>query len=469
MRALLLASEFPPGPGGIGTHAWELARGLASNDWSITVLAPQDYVDDEEASHFGSSQPFDLVRAEAGRLARLRQARRVLRSVDPRIVVASGASAVWSASTFGDTVPRVAIGHGSEFTAGPYWRRALTRRSFASMDAVVCVSDHTERVMLDAGIVPGRRAVIPNGADEARFAPQGSELVERLRQRLGVDGSPLLLTVGHVSPRKGQDIVIRALPRLLETWPDLGYLIAGLPTMELEYSALATRLGVEDRVRFLGSVASEDLPALYSLADLFVLVSRTVGGDFEGYGIVVVEAALCGRASVVSRGSGLEEAIVEGETGVVVAPEQPGSDRGGDPPTARGRRDEAPPRSRSATACRERADLGSAHRRVRRFPARGHRGMKLSLISHTPHWLVGDTIVGLGSTLREIDYLATLFESVDHVAPLHRGTAPADARPYRTNNVRPVRYPTGRRHLARGEARHHRRPLPSTPKRSGAL
>jgi phosphatidylinositol alpha-1,6-mannosyltransferase len=133
-----------------------------------------------------------------------------------------------------------------------------------------------------------------------------------------------LLTVGHVTERKAQDVVIRALPDVLRHFPDTHYLVAGLPTRRAEFAQLANELGVSRHVHFLGVVSDELLPRLYNLADLFVLVSRQAAdGDVEGFGIVVQEAALSGRPSVVSRECGLEEAIQEGITGLAVPPDDP--------------------------------------------------------------------------------------------------------------------------------------------------
>jgi phosphatidylinositol alpha-1,6-mannosyltransferase len=133
----------------------------------------------------------------------------------------------------------------------------------------------------------------------------------------------VLLTVGQVGERKAQDVVIRALPRLLAAYPGLTYVMAGLPKSQEAFAALAEELGVAERTRFVGVVADEDLPAAYRLADLFVLVSRHTGHDVEGFGIVVQEAALSGVPAVVSRDCGLTEAIREGETGLSVPPDDP--------------------------------------------------------------------------------------------------------------------------------------------------
>src|SRR5262249_3620567 len=159
-----------------------------------------------------------------------------------------------------------------------------------------------------SGIQPRRALVIPNGADPAQFRVLRPEIVEQTRRELGLGNSRVLLTAGKVTLRKGQDIVIRALPAMLEKVPDLVYLVVGLPAQPTTCQRLAAQLGVADRVRFLGTSAPEDLVRYVNCADLIVAPSRhTPTGEFEGYGIAVVEAALCGKPAVVSRDCGLEE------------------------------------------------------------------------------------------------------------------------------------------------------------------
>jgi phosphatidylinositol alpha-1,6-mannosyltransferase len=164
--------------------------------------------------------------------------------------------------------------------------------------------------------------IIPNGADGERFRPDLP--TQALRQRLGLVGKRVLLTVGNVSERKAQDIVIRALPRVLAHCPNVVYLIVGLPTRQKELAQLAQDYDVAEQVCFVGVVNAEMLPLYYNLCDLFVLVSRkATSGDVEGYGIVVVEAALCGKTAVVSEHGGLPEAVHHGQTGLIVPPESP--------------------------------------------------------------------------------------------------------------------------------------------------
>jgi len=161
--------------------------------------------------------------------------------------------------------------------------------------------------------------LVGNGADPARFRCLEESAIDELRQRLGLVGARTILTVGNLTERKGQEVVIRALPEVLRKVPEAKYLMVGLPTEEPRLRTLSESLGVSDAVRFVGYLKHQELVAAYNCCDVFAMTSQhTARGDFEGYGIAVVEAALCAKPAVVSEGSGLEEAVVAGETALVV-------------------------------------------------------------------------------------------------------------------------------------------------------
>lgn len=328
-RLILLSSEFPPGPGGIGTHAYQLARHLTRLGWNVGVLSPQSYATAEAVAAFNRRQPFaitPLPEREAGAgwwAARARLIRAAIGRERPALLVASGQRALWTAAAIHAMyrLPWVAVGHGSEFLDASRLAGALTRRAIGGAAAVVAVSDYTAG-LIRAASRPRRLVVIPNAADGTRFRPGLDS--SALRRRWNLGDARVLLTVGQVGERKAQDVVIRALPRILAARPDTVYVMVGLPRLQAAYGALAAELGVADRVRFVGMLPDEELPAAYNLADAFVLVSRRAAdGDVEGYGIVVQEAALCGVPAVVSRGCGLTEAISEGQTGLSVPPDDP--------------------------------------------------------------------------------------------------------------------------------------------------
>jgi len=136
--------------------------------------------------------------------------------------------------------------------------------------------------------------------------------------------APLLLSVGHVNERKGHDVVIRALPEILSVAPDVHFVVIGLPTLRARLEALAAQAGVTEHVHFLGRVGQDTLLEAYNACDIFLMPSRNApDGDFEGFGIAAVEAALCGKPSIVSVGSGLAEAVQGEVTGICILEDDP--------------------------------------------------------------------------------------------------------------------------------------------------
>ena len=130
---------------------------------------------------------------------------------------------------------------------------------------------------------------------------------------------PLLAAIGRLEPRKGFDKVIAALPELAQRFPDVMLAIGGDGPDRARLEALAQAKGVGDRVKLLGRVDDAMRTALLASADLFVMPTRRVGRSVEGYGIVYAEAAWYGVPSVAGAEGGGAEAVVDGETGCVVA------------------------------------------------------------------------------------------------------------------------------------------------------
>lgn len=292
----------------------------------MTVAAPQEMADESTVAKFNAPLPFEMVRLKQFGSAPIKLGYRLvvvaalLRRIRPTLIVASGERMVWLASILGPLhrIPFVAVGHAMEFNVPARWQRAVSRRSYEAAACVVCVSQYTRSHMERFGITALSDAVIPNGADDTRFRVLPAEEARRFRQARGLEHATILITVGSVHERKGQDVVIRALPRILERFPEVHYVMAGVPYRRDRFGELAAQLGVAEHVHFLGVVDPAEVVRALNAADLFVMASQhTPNGDFEGFGIAVVEAALCGRAAVVSDNSGVVEAIEPGETGLV--------------------------------------------------------------------------------------------------------------------------------------------------------
>jgi phosphatidylinositol alpha-1,6-mannosyltransferase len=128
-----------------------------------------------------------------------------------------------------------------------------------------------------------------------------------------------------VDAYKGHDMVIRALPLILAKTPDTEYVIVGDGPLRPYLERLAASLGVAPAVRFVGEASDDEVDAWYRACDVFVLASRESGvsGGAEGYGIVIVEASLRGKPVVGGRSGGIPDAVIDGETGLLVDPSDP--------------------------------------------------------------------------------------------------------------------------------------------------
>jgi phosphatidylinositol alpha-1,6-mannosyltransferase len=327
LQILVLSSEFPPGPGGIGNHAFHLVQQLHGLGWKVRVVSPQDYASQAEIEHFNAHLPFSVETLSSGRgplretISRWRILAHQIRLHRPDLLLATGRSAVFLGALakhlFG--VRLVAVGHGTEFGARGFWNRNLVRWCYQQADAVIAVSQFTWELITKLGIRRRSGLVIQNGADHQRFDVLDDAAKDPYLRRLGLEESHILMTVGSVTERKGQEVVIRALPEILEEFPNTHYLMAGLPLEGPRLEALARSLGVKDHIHFLGRVSDPDLVGYLNCCDIFLMTSTfTRDGDCEGFGIAAVEAAMCGKPAIVTQGSGLSEAILDGKTGMAV-------------------------------------------------------------------------------------------------------------------------------------------------------
>jgi phosphatidylinositol alpha-1,6-mannosyltransferase len=207
-------------------------------------------------------------------------------------------------------------------------KRGTARSLLGSASVIVANSRWTGELCqailgeLELDARPGFVRVVSLGTDPAQFRPGVS--TEPVRARYGLDGDGRwIMTVARLVPHKGVDVTLHALAGLATEHPTLRYAVVGQGNHLPALQALATDLGLRDRVRFLTDVSDPDLPALYNVADLYVGVSRQAGVDVEGFGISLLEASASGLAVVAGRSGGMPDAVTDGETGVLVDSENP--------------------------------------------------------------------------------------------------------------------------------------------------
>jgi phosphatidylinositol alpha-1,6-mannosyltransferase len=326
MKSLLISGTyFPPRAGGISHLMGGIASGLgpdlvccltgrrADHGFTGNGLTAKVY---RRPAVFTARTKYLRAAAWAGAIAEIMVRER------PKIVqiatAGEGVMGSWMRRWL--ALPYVVYAHGNEVLLSLQGSRKKSRRALLEADRVLAVSRFTADLVEKIGVPPSRIEIVHPGCDSEHFRPLPSRL--DLRQKLLGERykDKIILTVGGLVARKGHDMVIRALPHLLRTVPDASYLIVGRGRCRAELEQLATALGVRDRVIFAGGVSNDDLPHVFALSDVFVMPSRQELKAVEGFGLVFLEAAACGKPVVGGRSGGIPDAIVDGVTGFLVHP-----------------------------------------------------------------------------------------------------------------------------------------------------
>ena len=219
-------------------------------------------------------------------------------------------------------LPFVIYAHGNDILdiATSSWPKP--KRSLQRAACILANSRFTAELVANGGVRPEKIMVLHPGCDVERFQPRTAP--GPLRQKLLGDHyrGRVIVTIGNLVQRKGHDMVIRALPTILQHVPDAVYLIVGDGPYRGELEKLATEGGLRGRVIFVGRIRHEQLPDVYALADVFVMPSRMQleACDVEGFGLVFLEASACGKPIVAGRSGGISDAVVDGTTGFLVEP-----------------------------------------------------------------------------------------------------------------------------------------------------
>jgi len=211
--------------------------------------------------------------------------------------------------------PLVVYCHGEELTT---WGRGRKFRTmlwvYRHADANIANSEYTLEEMVKLGVRRETITLIYPGVETERFRP--GLPCEDLKQSIGLQaGQHLILSVGRLVRRKGFDQVIRAMPELVKQGIDAHYALIGIGEDWDYLSDLAKELGVSERLHLLGHVSPEDLPRWYNACDVFVMANREINGDTEGFGMVFLEAAACGKPAIAGDAGGTGAAVVDGVTG----------------------------------------------------------------------------------------------------------------------------------------------------------
>ena len=327
MKVLVVTNDYPPRPGGIQAFVHSLASRLRPEE--VVVYASNW----SGAAEFDAAQAFPVVRHSTSlmlptpavhrRAAALAREHGAMRSGSAR----RRRSVSWRPRCVEAGVQRfVASTHGHEvgWALLPGARQML-RRIGTTTDVVTYLGDYTRKRLEPAFGPRATLAQLPSGVDSQQFSPSADG--ELVRRRHGLADRPVIACVSRLVPRKGQDVLIRALPLVQRRIPEAALLLVGGGPYRETLQRLARENGVERDVVLTGSVPWEELPAHYAAGDVFSMPCRTRRGglEVEGLGIVFLEANATGLPVVAGDSGGSPDAVREGETGYVVDGRNPGA------------------------------------------------------------------------------------------------------------------------------------------------
>lgn len=214
----------------------------------------------------------------------------------------------------------IVVSHGTswELPKKNFMKNLIIKTALFMPDKIICVSKKTEE-LLEPNAKRNKLVVINNGIDPEWLKPDINK--EKFRKKLGIDNKLILLSVCSLVPKKGIDIIIKALPKITKKFPNLVYLIIGDGPEKENLKNLTNKLGLGKNIKFLGTKIGNELANYYNLCDIFILMSRDLKNTIESFGIVYIEASYFGKPVIAGLSGGTQDAVVDGKTGFLVKPD----------------------------------------------------------------------------------------------------------------------------------------------------
>lgn len=331
MNILIVAFDFKPVIGGVSEYTHKVSSLLSAKGHKIVVFAP--YMDG--GREFDKDCVYEVYRYDYRALHTLNILNRyfkeysliksIIKKYDIDIVLGNHICAnpysYWITAKLMKK-PVCVMVYGMEVKEelrgiDGFKKKLVLRNS----DKVFCISNYICAYAAKLGARRKKMSIVYPGITVNDFIPYNNKLSSFVTRKLFLEDKKVILTVGRLIERKGQDAVIMAMPRILKEIPNLVYVICGQGPYEKSLKEMAEKYGVKDRVIFTGSIDESHKQAYYDASDIFVMLNRElVNGDVEGFGIVFLEAGACGKAVIGGSSGGVAEAIIDNQTGLLVNP-----------------------------------------------------------------------------------------------------------------------------------------------------
>ncbi len=326
MKILILSWNFPPAVGGVETHISQLFMGLLRAGHSVEVVT----------SAAPDAAPRDIVHRAVRRglvgylLFALACGFRQCRTNRPELIFCGSVVTVWIGLILSKLyrVPLTMIAYGCDLVYPGVVYRPFSRVLFRRVPQILAISRSTRDLLLRIGVRAERIEIVPPGVAVEDFESDPDDCAEELMRRL--EGRNVVLSVGRLVPRKGLlEFVEHVMPKLVKKVPDVTLVIAGddavvslvhREKVRAPVEEMVQRKDLSDHVILTGMLPYQEVVKLFFRSDVFVLPAVRMPGDAEGFGIVFLEAALAGSLCVSTRIGGIPEAVLHGETGLLVEP-----------------------------------------------------------------------------------------------------------------------------------------------------
>lgn len=307
-KILLITLEYPPFKGGVANYYSNLAE---HSENKIIVL------DNAKNKLINPKLPFLKWLPSFISLAKSIAQNKIQHVLVGQILPLGTAAYIFS---FFRKIKYSMILHGMDFSfVRKNWRKKiLARLILKKARNIICASGYTAGLVKEflGGKYEEKVKVVNPGISQCQMS--NVKCLISLNKKYKLEKKIVLLSVGRLVKRKGVDQVLDVLPDVLKKIPNLEYLIIGKGDEINNYKLIINNLNLKDNVRIIEDANDEERDALYGLADIFVLPTREIKGDFEGFGIVYLEANLHGLPVIAGNSGGASDAVVDGVSGLLI-------------------------------------------------------------------------------------------------------------------------------------------------------
>lgn len=202
-------------------------------------------------------------------------------------------------------------------------KKWLSEKILRNANKIICLNSHTVKMARQAFPDLEKKIIMINpGAENP--AAHNPQLATQLKKKYNLENKIILLSVGRLIKRKGFDMVMETMPKMLKRAPNLIYVILGEGEENRNWKLKIKNFGLEKYIKIINQASDLERDNWYDLSDVFIMPARNIAGDFEGFGLVYLEANLAGKPVIAGKSGGVGDAVIDGLNGLLVDPEDTG-------------------------------------------------------------------------------------------------------------------------------------------------